>query len=279
MQTDNTDKVKQALKKCDELFAAGKYQEALSIASAPENQKAPSETLPYVLEMQIRNLMALLQFDAALKLLEQVLQYLPELRDFLLRKAQCQIALARSDEAQRTLDDFSKKMEAKPTGEDQVWKDRIAVLRLRLHGRQARDLAKIRVRFTEDAVKEARPKAAAKKIYEFSQNQKTVFVTVIAKTGQTASEVGIEMLPKQVKLAFTTPEGKTFLAELDLCAEIRPKDSLYDVKDGVVSLELAKRDPGAVWPGLEAVEEAEDGPSDTGLTNTKKPWDQLCTLQ
>lgn len=278
MQTDNAEKVKEALKICDALFAEGKYEESLSISSAPENQKAPAEILPYVLEMQIRNMMALLQFDSALKLLEQILQYLPDLRDFLLRKAQCQIALARTDEAMRTLDDFSKKMASKPTEDDQIWIDRVNMLKNRLQARKARDLTKIRVRFSEDVDKQAKVNIKAKKLYEFEQDEKRVLVKMLARTKQSPGEIGIELLPRQVKLAYTTPDDKNFQVELDLFAEIKPTESVYDVKEGEVTLELAKRDLGITWPHLEVPEEEEDGPAGAGLTNTKKPWHQICNL-
>jgi hypothetical protein len=67
MEGLSADAVKEVLRRCDALYSEAKFEESLALASAPENQKGPTELLPYVLEMQIRNMMALLQFQSALK--------------------------------------------------------------------------------------------------------------------------------------------------------------------------------------------------------------------
>jgi tetratricopeptide (TPR) repeat protein len=275
MESLSPEAVKDVLRRCDALYAEGKYEESLNLISSPEYQKAPVDLLPYVLEMQIRNMMALLQFQSALKLLDEVLRYLPNLRDFLLRKIECEIALGKLEEALRSMADMSKKMAAEPTAEDQAWQGRVESLKAQVDGRKSRDLTKLRVRFAEDAM--ALSKAAVnKRCYTFAQSDSHVDVVFKAKTAQTAAQIIVDMLPRQVKVGFETLEAKTFTVELDLFAEILPKESTFDIKDGEVSLQLAKKEKGKHWEELELLEMPKEGADKAGLTHTKKPWNEIC---
>ena len=56
----SVDEVKAILQKCTYLHASGDYEQSLELANSPKAQKAPVELLPYVLEMQVRNMMDLL---------------------------------------------------------------------------------------------------------------------------------------------------------------------------------------------------------------------------
>lgn len=270
--------VKDVLRRCDALYAEAKYEESLGLASAPELQKGPVDMLPYVLEMQIRNLMALLQFQSALKLLDEVLRYLPNLRDFLLRKVECEIALAKFDEASRSLSDMSKKMETEPTAEDSVWKERVSALKEKVARRKTpRDINKIRVRYADEEMSlDANSKP--KKTYSYDQTATHVTVTFLVKTRQSPAEIQINMLPRQVTVGYETVDGKTFHQELDLFADILPKESTFDVKAGEVSLQLAKKEKNKEWDQVELINVPMEGPAKAGLTHTKRPWHEICTL-
>jgi tetratricopeptide (TPR) repeat protein len=278
MEGLSADAVKEVLRRCDALYSEAKFEESLALASAPENQKGPTELLPYVLEMQIRNMMALLQFQTALKLLDEVLKYLPNLRDFLHRKVECEIALGKIDEAQKTISDMLKKMESESTGEDSTWKQRLEGLRKKLSDRKTRDLTKIRVRFAED-VEMASEKTSKKQFYTFSQTSDSVDVIFFSKTKQSASEIRVDILPRQIKVGFQTVEDKTFQCDIDLYSEILPKKSTFDIKDGEVSLQLAKKDAGKSWPELELVTIPQEGAAKAGLTHTKRPWHEICKFE
>lgn len=278
MESLSPETVKDVLRRCDALYAEGKYEDSLNLISSPEYQKSPVDLLPYVLEMQVRNMLALLQFQSALKLLDEVLRYLPNLRDFLLRKIECEIALGKIEEAIRSITDMTKKIDAEPTGEDDAWKKRIDSLKNKLNSRKTRDLTKVRVRFTEDVHPESK-KVLAKKCYSFQQTASHVEVVFKSKTKQSASEIQITILPRQVKIGFETADSKVFHLELDLYGEILPKKSTFDIKEGEVSLQLAKKEKNKEWEELELIEQPKEGADKAGLTHSKKPWNEICKIE
>lgn len=275
MESLSPETVKDLLRRCDALYSEAKYEEALNLISAPEYQKSPVDLLPYVLEMQVRNMMALLQFQSALKLLDEVLRYLPNLRDFLLRKIECEIALGKIEEAIRSITDMTKKIDAEPTAEDDAWKKRIESLKNKLNSRKTRDLTKVRVRFTDDAHPESK-KALAKKCYTFKQTASQIEVVFSSKTKQSASEIQITILPRQVKVGYETIESNFFHLELDLFGEILPKESTFDIKEGEVTLQLVKKEKNKEWEELELIELPKEGADKAGLTHSKRPWTEIC---
>jgi tetratricopeptide (TPR) repeat protein len=98
------------LQTCQEFHEQGDFERALELVQSPKAKGAPVDLLPYVLEMEVRCLMDLLQFQTALRILEESLKYLPNLRDFIFRKIKCLLALGRKDEAKTDLESLRKKI-------------------------------------------------------------------------------------------------------------------------------------------------------------------------
>ena len=272
--------VKSILRNCDELFRQKKYEDSLALASSPAAQNSVVELLPYVLEMQVRNQTALLQFNTALKLINETLKYLPNLRDFLFRKIECELALGKTDEAKKGLADLMSKME-KDDEKDLAWKTKVQTLQEKLDLKTKRELNQLRVYFKEETGEKVRLEEHHKKVrelYSFEQDDETVVVRPKSKAVKSAESVNVSFFPAQFKLSFTTVEDKVFSLDLDLFAEIVPERSAHLLENDQVVLRLHKKDQGRSWDFLEEQLSVENqGANKAHLTHTQKRWNQICT--
>lgn len=272
--------VKALLRTCDDLHRQKKFEESLALASSSAAQNSVVELLPYVLEMQVRNQLALLQFSTAHKLVCETLKYLPNLRDFLFRKVECELALGKTEEASKGLQELMSKIE-KDDEKDATWKARVLALQEKLELKGRRDLNQVRVYFKEETGERVRldeHRRKVRELYTFEQDDATVLVRPKAKPLKSADSVSVSFYPAQFKLSFTTAEDKVFSLDLDLFAEIVPEQSMHELENGSVLLRLRKKEQGRVWDFLEEQLSVENqGANKAHLTHTQKRWNQICT--
>jgi suppressor of G2 allele of SKP1 len=272
--------VKAILRNCDELFRQKKFEESLALASSPQAQNSVVELLPYVLEMQVRNQIALLQFSTALKLITETLKYLPNLRDFLFRKVECELALGKTDEARKGLADLQSKME-QDDEKDLVWRTKVQSLQDKLDLKCNRELNQVRVYFKEETGERVRLEEHLKKVrelYTFEQDDMHVTVRPKSKAVKSKEPASLSLFPSQFKLSFTTVEDKVFSLDLDLFAEIVPELSVQYLENDHVVLRLYKKEQGKIWDFLEEQLSVENqGANKAHLTHTQKRWNQICT--
>ena len=271
--------VKGMLRLCDQLFHERKYEEALALASSPQAQKSEVNMLPYVLEMQVRNMFALMQFSSALKIVNETLKYIPNLRDFLYRKVECELALAKFDDAKKGIEDLEKKI-AEDTEPDLQWKSKVEGLKKRIDSKKNRDLNQIRVYFKEEGGNKTKLDHYLKKLrdlYTYEQDESTVTVRPKSKQPCDGEDPLVEFLPSQLKLSFVTKEKTSFLLDLDLFAPINPTESTWKRDENGLAIILAKKEKGKTWDFLEEqLVEQNQGANKAHLSHTKKKWNQIC---
>jgi HSP20 family molecular chaperone IbpA len=280
MQAITSEEVKTILRECDHLHRIGKYEEALDKASQQRIQKCQVELLPYVLEMQVRNMISLLQYSTALKLIEETLRYLPSLRDFIYRKAECEIALGKVEEARKCLIELKGKIK-EDASEGGEWMDKVDRLLKRIEGRGKRDLTRVRVYFKEEGGDKVKKEEYLKKGRDFyTAELEGENVVVKLKSGKPVEDqVSVDIRPKQLKVRFPTQDGKSFYLDIDLFGQVIPENSSHRIVNGVVEITLAKLNKELKWDYLEEQMVVENlGANKANLSHTQKRWDQICTL-
>lgn len=284
------EEIRKILAECDKLHSEGKLEESLQLASGAKAQSAPAELMPYVLEMQVRNMYDLMMYQSALKLLDQILKYMPVVKDFLFRKIQCEIALAKTDEARTGLEKMKKSIEEEHkektskgeqiSQQDLLWRDKVESLLARLSDRKNRDLNKIRVYFKEVTgeklvLEEYLEKARNYYSFEESDNSAEVSIKSLVKAGTQAT---VDCKPKQLKVAFTNNKDSLFSMDVDLFEEVDPRSCNYEVSStGQLTIHLHKLKPQK-WGFLEEqLSVKQEGANKANLTHTQKSWAQICS--
>ena len=288
MEKTSPEATKELLRKCDSFHREGKFREALELASSKEGQNAQTEMLPYVLEMQVRNMIELLMFTSALKLIDEVLKYIPNLRDFLYRKVECQLALGKTEEAIAGLESLLKKIEEdqKSQGDqpkEDEWADRVIGLLSFVRSRvgKQKDLIKTRIYFKEGDGEKVSLQEFLKKqktAYAFTQNDAKVIVIPTAKCTGTEDKVHFEVKPKQLKMNYPSENGALFSLDIDLFDFVEVKECNFQLMgDGGLLVTLVKTNKNKHWETLEELlAEKHKGANKAGLSHTEKNWQQIC---
>lgn len=285
----SVEEVKRLLAECDQLHQQAKFEESLQLANSAKANNAPTDLLPYVLEMQIRNMYDLMMYQAALKLLDQILKYMPLVKDFQFRKIQCELALAKTDEAKAGLEKMKKSIadefeERRQKGDpvsqqDQQWQQKVEGLLARLAVRKNRDLNKLRVYFKEATGNKLGVDAYLEKsrnYYAFEETPDSVTVQVKALVKQGATPT-VDFKPQQLKVSFTNQKDNLFSMDVDLFAEVDPRLSNFEVSsEGQLTIHLHKKQ-ARLWHFLEEQLSAkQEGANKANLTHTTKSWAQIC---
>lgn len=280
-------KEKQVLHTINTLLAGKKYKEALMMAKEQDLKTMPAEMQPYYIEVEIRILMILLQFENALLMINTALKFMPNLRIFHMKKIECLVNLGRQDEANSAMSVLKEKLqeinESSTEGEIEEKKTlmhRMKFLEDRYRSLKDRDITEIRVWVKKDTLSSdpKNPKyEMIKKGLIFTQDSEKVYVTIanIPKVPESISPIFAVL---NFEIAFEDIRGEIFSCNLDLFAEIDPTKSTFSINEQKqVVLELAKFETGKEWPSLisSRVESQATG-KQAGLTNTKKNWEQLC---
>jgi tetratricopeptide (TPR) repeat protein len=115
--------------------------------------------------------------------------------------------------------------------------------------------------------------------HEWNQNPNNIFVTLNVSGQLDSSKVDVVIEKRSVSLR--SKESNTVLYDLHLCNSIEPKQSTFEFKGNVVSLNLRKEIEGFNWVTLErekvreVVSESKIMSSYPTSSKVKKNWDQI----
>lgn len=287
MENSDTQDLAQAntlLQQANVHFAKSEFSKALESIKSMELGKVPADKQPYFLEMEIRNLMALLRFEAALEMVNSCLKYMPNLRLFHLKKLQCLVSLGRDQEATTVIKELRAKLgsiDQENASEMKEQKDMEAIIsdfESKYEQDKTRDLMEVRVCFKGENFLAGSQKSKYELlqkgiVFEQTDNELNVSILRKVKEGETPSVI---FKPLNFEVAFEQRDGKPYFANIDLFAEILPEKSSFKVSEDGNSLQITmgkKAVDGDEWPSLTSeVIEADIGGNSAGLTNTKKHW-------
>lgn len=86
------------------------FGKSLKILAGCDLAKTVPQLIPYILELQVRNYMAVMQYKKAEKILNDALKYLPNLRNFLLQRIECLLALNKINDAKKEIGSLREKV-------------------------------------------------------------------------------------------------------------------------------------------------------------------------
>lgn len=283
------EETRKILKDANELYSQKKYGTAINLLKGLTMEKIPTNLIPYVLELQIRNYMSLLQFKTALKILKESLKFMPNLRDFLLKKVECEFVLNDKDAIKQSIEKLRNNLKENSKGlsPDQALEhskigESLNQMERLINEQKERDLTKIRVCFKGSGFVNKTVKLDNNLLSKgviFSQNDQSLEVVFSKHKIENLNDVKVNFHIKNVIISYPAKgesEGVFFL-DLDLYAEICPEKSKFELnQEGKLMAILVKKTEGEYWESLCSFVAEVETQDDTGLTNTAKNWDKIC---